>query len=526
MIKRLKKEIYRLEAEGIDQISEEIGANLRKYPDLSRKDILRLRLSAEDILMHWMGVAKDLTIELLIEEHGREVNITMSLDGITYKKDPLEMSGAEGMGMVDNMMAALGIGWLYQFDRGRNIIYTTVTTSHRNQAAELGVTLLCAVISVILLRLAPQSFTGFVQKYVLDFLFNYGSRFLTAIVSPMMFLAVVGGVLSVGSPRYLQEKGQYVCRQFLWSTFTVIVTAGVVCMIAFSFHPDFSVETGIRPVAAFLSEIVPDNVISPFLEGNMIQIILMGVIVGIAMLYLQRQVRTLNRFVEEGNALICKIISGFETGILVFIYLSMVNMGLTTDLHKILAFVKVFILFVLFIFLAVYVQLSMTAKRTGIPKKDIWSKLKETAMAQLNSASSSVAFTGAYDACESAFGIDKKLVGFALPVGTVIHKPFIAAEFVFMIAAAKTAQGDGLNISSMLLLMFLAFVVSIAYPPVSGGEITCYTILLTQMGLPASFLAFACALSSIFDILESPANTLSTEFRLLMTAQKMREKEQ
>ena len=153
MIKILKKETYRLEAEGIDQISEEIGANLRKYPDLSRKDVLRLRLSAEDILMHWMGVAKDLTIELLIEEHGREVNITMSLDGITYKKDPLEMSGAEGLGMVDHMMAALGIGWLYQFDRGRNIIYTTVTTSHRNQAAELGVTLLCAVASVILLRL-------------------------------------------------------------------------------------------------------------------------------------------------------------------------------------------------------------------------------------------------------------------------------------------------------------------------------------------------------------------------------------
>ena len=141
-------------------------------------------------------------------------------------------------------------------------------------------------------------------------------------------------------------------------------------------------------------------------------------------------------------------------------------------------------------------------------------------MVQLASASSSVAFAESYEACERGFGIDRKLVRFALPIGTVMHKPLIAAEFIFIIAAARGADGVGLNTGSLLILMLMAFLLSVAYPPVSGGEITCYTMLLLQMGMDAGLLAVACTLSSVFDTLEAPGNTICTELQLLLTADK------
>ena len=48
--KQLYEKKYSLEAESIDEISEVIEKTLKQYPELTKKDILRLRLSAEDIL--------------------------------------------------------------------------------------------------------------------------------------------------------------------------------------------------------------------------------------------------------------------------------------------------------------------------------------------------------------------------------------------------------------------------------------------------------------------------------------------
>ena len=62
-----------------------------------------------------------------------------------------------------------------------------------------------------------------------------------------------------------------------------------------------------------------------------------------------------------------------------------------------------------------------------------------------------------------------------------------------------------------------------AYPPVSGGELGCYTILLTQMGLPVELLAFMCTISLLLDFLEAPANTLATELQLLNIDRKLKE---
>lgn len=110
-------------------------------------------------------------------------------------------------------------------------------------------------------------------------------------------------------------------------------------------------------------------------------------------------------------------------------------------------------------------QFVLVVLRLKIPVAKLWTILKPSFMVQLASASSSVAFAESYEACERGFGIDRKLVRFALPIGTVMHKPLIAAEFIFIIAVA-------------------------------------------------------CTLSSVFDTLEAPGNTICTELQLLLTAHK------
>lgn len=523
MKKVIHKRTYDLTPEGIDLISDQIEMMLRDYPVMTRKDIFRQRLSAEEMLMRWMNTATGLEVELTAEETKSELYLTMKLEGITFRKNPLYIDDSEALGVVDSTMASLGIGWLFQYDRGSNVVYTRISITESNAIKDLVMLVAIAVAITAVIKLAPASVEECFQTYIIGILFNYGCRFLTAIIAPMMFLSIIAGVMSVGSPRYLQEKGKFICERFLRETGIIILVAAVVGMVAFPFYPDFSMKKEGAQLLQFIADVVPENIVDPFMNGNMIQIIFMGVIVGMALLYLQRQAHTITHLVEEGNALMMRLVTAFNHHILAwFFVLSLVDLGVSANVQQFRQFGKMLIINTVFVVAVVTVQMMLTSHKIGMPMREIWEKLRFNAIERLNSASSSVVFAGAYEDCEKKFGVDKQLVSFALPVGTVIHKPFIASEMILMVCSIKAVQGEEMSISSMLLLVFLAFVVSIAYPPISGGELTCYTILLAQMGLPAKYLTFVCTLSSISDLIESPSNTLSTEMRVIATAEELK----
>lgn len=188
------------------------------------------------------------------------------------------------------------------------------------------------------------------------------------------------------------------------------------------------------------------------------------------------------QLVDEGSAIVLKLLIGFERAMPAFVFLSMLSTGLTADVDTLLSYGRMILLFAAFCTVVTAVQFAYVARRTGYPVGKMWEILRPTFMAQLASACSSSAFSDAYDACERGFGMDRRLVRFALPIGTVIHKPLIAAEFVFVIFAIRDMAGDTMTLGALLLLAVMAFLTSVAYPPVSGGEISCYTRAVVTNG--------------------------------------------
>lgn len=515
-MKTILCDTHRLDAAGVDAVSEQIAAVLADYPHITKRDILRLRLSAEEILLHWMQTAGALQVQVIVEEKGNWLDLTLTLEGVSFRLLPPDEARASGFNGVESTLANLGIDWIYQFDHGRNSAYISVEAKESHRVRHVLTAMALAIAAAVLLRfLSPAAVTA-VQTYITGPLLELCSKFLTAVVTPIMLLAVINGVLSVGSPRIFHRVGRLACVRFLFSMMVVILCAGLLCVLCFSFSP----EGESVPVlfTGFLADIVPDNALAPLISGNMLQIVFVGFVIGLAMLFLQRRVSNTARLLDEAGAIVLKLLSGFEKVFPAFVFLSMLSTGLSADVSDLLGYGKMILLFVAFMAVITVGQLLYIPHRVGMPIKTVWETLRPTFMAQLASACSSAAFSDAYDACERGFGIDKRLVGFALPIGTVIHKPLIAAEFVFVIFAIRDMTGDAMSPGALLMLMLMAFLVSVAYPPVSGGEISCYTILLLQLGMDGGLLAVACTLSALFDILEAPCNTLCTELQLLLTA--------
>lgn len=518
-MKTILTETRKLDSYGIDAVSQQIAETLSDYPYLTRRDILRLQLSAEEILLHWMAEPGEKSVQLVIEEKGRWLDLTLLLNGVSHQIAPVDADAAFRISTVDGMLANLGLDWIYQYDRDQNSAYISVEAKKSRRLQYVFTAIALAILTSVLVRMLPEAVGAGLQDHIVHPLLEVCSRFLTAIVSPMMLLAVVSGVLSVGTPRSLNRVGRLVCIRFLLGMILTVACAGALCALCFPFSLKAAGDTS-SGFLSFLTGIVPSDVLTPLIEGNILQIVFLGVIIGIAMLFLQRRVGITNRVIEELSAIILKILTGFEKAIPAFVFLSLFDTGLGIDMESLAAYGKLLVLFVLFLAAVVLVQLCYTSRRIGIDLRTVWQTLRPTFMAQLSSACSSSAFTEAYDACEKGFGVDSKLVGFALPIGTIIHKPLIAAEFVFVISAIQGMTGGSMDPFSMVILMLVAIIVSMAYPPISGGEISCYTILLLQMGMNANLLAVACTLSALFDMLEAPGNTLCTELQLLLTAYK------
>ena len=517
-MKTVLKQTLELNAHGVDEASEKIADTLAQYPYISKRTILRLRLSAEEILLGWLGDSRGLSVELIVEEKGRWLDLLLILNGVSHRISPPGDGNATGL--ADSLLAELGIDWIYQFDRGQNSAYISVEAKSSNMVRNYLIAMLLGVIMAALLRLAPAEICETLQSSFISPLISLTSRFLTAIVTPMMLISAICGVLNVGSPRTLNRVGRFACSRFLLSMMVTVLCAGAVCALCFPFDLSIGDDDVFGFLIKFLSEIVPENIVSPIIDGNMIQVVAIGFAIGTAMLFLQRRVGLTARIVEEANIIVLKMLAGFEKLLPAVIFLSMLDTGLSVNVKSMLGYVKMSVLFLLFVAISMAAQFFRVSRASGISVSELIQILKPSFIVQLASATSSTAFSEAYDACEKRLGISRTLTDFALPVGTVIHKPMIAAEFVFVITAAVTAGGDSMDLSSMLTLMLLALLMSAAYPPVSGGEISCYTMLLLQMGLSTGQLAAACTLSSLFDILEAPTNTLSTELQLLLTAER------
>lgn len=130
---KIISKIVQLDAGGIDEISEQIAEALSEYPYLARRDIIRLQLSAEDFMLHWMNKVSDAEVELNIEKKGRWLNLSLTLVGPSYRCTPLSEDGSKNGGLADNLLASLGIDWIYQFDNGQNNVYISVEVEHNHR---------------------------------------------------------------------------------------------------------------------------------------------------------------------------------------------------------------------------------------------------------------------------------------------------------------------------------------------------------------------------------------------------------
>ena len=120
-----------------------------------------------------------------------------------------------------------------------------------------------------------------------------------------------------------------------------------------------------------------------------------------------------------------------------------------------------------------------------------------------------------------AKGISNTISSFGIPLGIVALKPATAINYVT--AALFFASFYHVEISAtwIVMLIFSVGILAIATPPIPGGAMTAYTVLFTQLGIPAQAIAVALACDALFDFIDTGFDQFTLPLVMLPQANKL-----
>ena len=143
----------------------------------------------------------------------------------------------------------------------------------------------------------------------------------------MIFLSVAWGIYGIGDVETLGTIGRTMMLNFL--KYVSLAAAG--CVVFFPvlgnhFTNSSNQVSQIKAILEMIMGIFPSTVVEPFSTGNTLQIIFLAVVIGIALLYMQRQTREIAIAIGQINALVNFLMSLISRLVPFVIFMVMVSL--------------------------------------------------------------------------------------------------------------------------------------------------------------------------------------------------------
>ncbi len=491
-----KEENLLLDRTGVDKISEIISINLQKT-GVAKKDVLRVRLLMEEQLLK---VARHFNYEKTVTVNtGKRFGvpfIIVQYDGEEY--DPTSQNDD-----VVIFYADMGMTPHWSYHRGINKLHLKAPYQTPKSEVYLILAVVLAVLIGMLRTVLPADVTAAVSDYALTPVSDSFMRVLGAFVRFMIFFSVIAGICSIESLSDFSKMGRHISSRMIVRTF---IGTGISALIMLPFHhfgqgeiKEGASQTG--KIIELIFSIFPGDLITPFVEGNMLQIIFLAVVVGIVMLILgdkaepvRTLINTLTLLFSDIISMVCKLLPLYIfTSLLLLIWKNGVDIFI--QLWKPLVFCSL----ICILFLAV--KITYVCIRFKLNPIRFISVIKGTILLGLMTASSSATLADEIKVNETKLGISPKLNSFGVPFANLLIRSVVGMSLMLIVYYMAEYYSVPVNIGWFITAWIMCSVLSISAPPVSGGMLVVTGMLMTQLGIPLEGLAVAGLLSLLTDFL-------------------------
>jgi Na+/H+-dicarboxylate symporter len=350
-------------------------------------------------------------------------------------------------------------------------------------------------------------------------------RLLKLISLPMISLSLLATISSVGE-NSLSQLGK---RIVTYTILTTAIAASIALILYEIIKPVLlvtseSVQATTSNISYFdeLLKVIPSNLLQPFLEGNVVSIMLLSLLIGFGVAKLPNEQRLpIHQLLQSLFQMMMQItrwivglmpiaIWGFMTSFVIEVTqgLSYTKLGwyLTTILSANL--IQAIIILPLFLWWH------------GISPKQAFIKMLPALSFAFFSKSSTAAMPTAIDCAEREMNVDSKVARFSFPLCTSINMNACAAFILITVLFIAQSQGMSFSLTDKLTWIVIATVAAIGNAGVPMGCFFIASALLSTMNLPLTLMGVILPFYALLDMLESAINIWSDSCVTLAVNQK------
>ena len=381
----------------------------------------------------------------------------------------------------------------------------------KGKKPSLAMQIFIALVLAILCGLALQGHSALVEHYIKPF----GIIFLNLvkfIVVPVVLFSIMCGIISMQDIRKVGSIGLKTVVFYLCTT-AFAVSIGLFFGTLFRrFFPiiattdlSYEVKGGISLMDTIVN-IFPSNFIQPMVEANMLQVIVMALILGFAIILVEekniRVVAAFNDFNDIFMKCMEMVLSLSPIG--VFCLLCPV---IAANGPKIIGSLATVLLaaYIGYIVHAVFVYSATVKVLGGLSPVKFFKGMMPAIMFAFSSASS-VGTLPINMECTEKLGAKREIASFVLPLGATINMDGTAIYQGICAIFIASCYGIHLTLSQIITIILTATLASIGTAGVPGAGMIMLAMVLTSVGLPVDGIALVAGVDRIFDMGRTTVN--------------------
>jgi Na+/H+-dicarboxylate symporter len=266
--------------------------------------------------------------------------------------------------------------------------------------------------------------------------------------------------------------------------------------------------------------VIPNNIVKPFLDGNVLSLLIIAFAVGIALAKLPKSDRMTALLNVIGGLqdllflLIRALIWALPLGIVAFSaqLTAQVSAGIAAEsLGKYIAVIVGGNLIQMVIVLPLFLIIR------GLNPLHVFGRMLPAVLMAFFTKSSAATLPVTMASAEKRLGVSQKVSRFVLPICTTINMNGCAAFILVTSLFVMQNGGTTLTLAQMILWLFIAVIAAVGNAGVPMG---CYFLTLSLMagtGAPVGIMGIILPAYTIFDMIETAENVWSDSCVCAMT---------
>ena len=355
-----------------------------------------------------------------------------------------------------------------------------------------------------------------------------GKLFLLAIqfvVVPLIVASVIRGIASEGSSKGIGPIGGFTITFFVVTTLIAVVIGLVVAIgirpgdyidrllvdVAIGESSSTSSTVNSPPRASDVPDLIvslfPRDPLSTFISGNMLQIVIVAAVIGVALTMMPTDQRKPIIDLLTSIQAACMVIVGWAlrlTPIAVFGLLAHISSRVGISVLIGTGMYVGTVLVGLTVLACIY--LLIVRLYAGISILRFLRSAREAILLAFSTSSSAAVMPVTLDIAENRLHIDARISRFVIPLGTTINMAGTALYQGVATLFLSQVFGVDIGVAGLALIVVMATGAAVGSPGTPGVGIVVLATILTSVGIPSVGIALVLGVDRLLDMCRTAVN--------------------